>query len=584
MKHLKYIILIFVTLSAVSCEDDWLKIRPLSIYSPESLYIDAKGFEGLLVTLRSNLREEYVTSGFMPFKWEYITTDLAVHGVRVLHHNLDTELLPTITSNNDVHDCWKIAFGAIRNANVVISRVDQVDMPQADRNRILAEGYFHRSFWYYRLVHQYGDVPFMSKEYTAPKIDFNSHSRKTILDRIQSDMEFAVTWLPEQVVPGAVNRGAGNHLLTKIYLANSAFDKAVISATAVINGGFSLMRNRFGVVAGNPHFNVIWDLHQKENKSIPENKEVILVYQDKYGLPGASPAGTKSMRTYTPAWHGNLMRDPAGKPGMTDARGNWQIISLGRGNGNIRATNYHNYEIWTDPADLRCDPDTNWFPNSKLRYNHPASKYYGQIYDPKYTIPADTFQRYYPWPYYKLYVEDERVPDQPNGGHSDWYIFRLAETFLLRAEAHYWQGNLGSAAIDINEVRHRANASSVGAGEVSIEYILDERARELYAEEPRKTELTRIAYIMADNNLNGYDLTNFSNKNYFYDRVMDKNIFYRTNYNYGNNPYKISSYHVLWPVPAEEITSNQGGRINQNIGYDGAELNLPPLKTITDEQ
>jgi hypothetical protein len=59
-------------------------------------------------------------------------------------------------------------------------------------------------------------------------------------------------------------------------------------------------------------------------------------------------------------------------------------------------------------------------------------------------------------------------------------------------------------------------------------YILDERARELHAEEARETELTRIAYLMADNNLEGYRLDNFSGSNCWYDRVMDKIIFYQT--------------------------------------------------------
>src|SRR5690606_18957491 len=44
------------------------------------------------------------------------------------------------------------------------------------------------------------------------------------------------------------------------------------------------------------------------------------------------------------------------------------------------------------------------------------------------------------------------------GENGDWYIFRLAETFLLRAEAYYWKGDLASAAADINMVRERAQA------------------------------------------------------------------------------------------------------------------------------
>ena len=89
---------------------------------------------------------------------------------------------------------------------------------------------------------------------------------------------------------------------------------------------------------------------------------------------------------------------------------------------------------------------------------------------------------------------------------------------------------------------------------------------------------------MADNNLNGYSINNFSKKNYWYDRVMDKNEFYRAgNIIWGSNIYKLSPFHVLWPIPATAINSNTGGVINQNEGYIGFENNQAPL-TIIDEQ
>ena len=83
---------------------------------------------------------------------------------------------------------------------------------------------------------------------------------------------------------------------------------------------------------------------------------------------------------------------------------------------------------------------------------------------------------------------------------ADWYIFRIAETYLLRAEAYIWKGDAASlqkAADDVNAVRRRAGADELDASQMTIRMILDERARELYYEEPRKSELTRIAFIYA---------------------------------------------------------------------------------------
>jgi hypothetical protein len=346
------------------------------------------------------------------------------------------------------------------------------------------------------------------------------------------------------------------------------------------------MTDRFGVVAGDDRFNVIWDLHQKENKSIAANTEGILVCQDKYGFPDAEVGGgTSSMRNYAPVWwHRIYIKDADGKAACSDARGNWQIIALGRGVGYARPSNYVSYEVWEDcGADLRHDADTNWMPMIKVLHNNPESAYYGQPVVKDYTNPIDTFQSWFPWPHYKVYVEDEERSDRPNGGHSDWYIFRLAETYLLRAEAYVWKGEMDNAAADINKVRERALAPPVDPGDVTIEYILDERVRELYAEEPRKCELTRIAFMMAEINMNGYTLDNFHENNYVFDRIAAKNNFYNIGYTWGSNEFKIGPHHALWPIPQDVIDDNQGGVINQNKGYPGAENNVPPLTEIVEE-
>lgn len=63
------------------------------------------------------------------------------------------------------------------------------------------------------------------------------------------------------------------------------------------------------------------------------------------------------------------------------------------------------------------------------------------------------------------------------GSFRDEYVFRLAETYLLRVEAYLDKGDKQSAADDINAVRNRAHATPVTPNEVDIDYILDERAR-----------------------------------------------------------------------------------------------------------
>ena len=132
-------------------------------------------------------------------------------------------------------------------------------------------------------------------------------------------------------------------------------------------------------------------------------------------------------------------------------------------------------------------------------------------------------------------------------------------------------------------MRTRAGCSPYTQADIGT--ILDERARELYYEEPRKTELTRIAYQMAKSgksyNGKSYSLNNFATANFFYDRIVDKNVFYGKNIkNVRGDAYTISPYHVHWPIPRPAILANSFGQINQNIGYAGSETNKAALDVI----
>lgn len=74
-------------------------------------------------------------------------------------------------------------------------------------------------------------------------------------------------------------------------------------------------------------------------------------------------------------------------------------------------------------------------------------------------------------------------------------MFRLAETYLIRVEAYLGTGDKTKAAEDINAVRSPANASPVLDGHVTINYILDERMRELGIEEKRRLTLSRLNMV-----------------------------------------------------------------------------------------
>jgi len=249
MKRNILLILITTVLLTFGCTEEWLKPDPLSFFAPESALNSKEGMEALIVTMNSRLRDEYASTDNHNLLYEWNCADFCVYGPPPASslHNLETQLTPTSGQKFQL-EYWSRAFDGIKDANIIISRIDEVEFStEADKNEILSKGYFSRAYWYYRLVHQYGDVPFISGEINSPRLDFYTHSREAILKKITEDLEFAVQWLPEDVKPGDVNRAAGSFLLTKCYLALREFDKAISEASKVIDGGkYHLMTERFG--------------------------------------------------------------------------------------------------------------------------------------------------------------------------------------------------------------------------------------------------------------------------------------------------------------------------------------------------
>jgi len=591
MKKINLLIIVLFFPLFFSCsEDEWLKTEPLSFFTPEDVFVDEAGFESGLVVCRKEMNAE--NHGYFPnsnyIATEYAYTDLAV-ALRQSDFNKNT---PSYSYRQTTLTLFLNGYGYIKNANTVISKIDDIEWDDKTiRNRILSEALWFRAYWYYRLVNAYGDIPWVGGLLTDVKLDYKSTTRWAILEQLQKDLEYAVEWLPDNAAnTGDITKGAANHLLTKVYLAECDFDKAIEAATAAING-HPLMKARFGEDMTNNYHNLLWDLHRVNNKNISSNTETIYATVDR---TDASPetwfnaVGTYSMRIYTPSYW--KVQDSEGQRAC-----NWSTPAgdtLGIGNGDIRPNYFANYELWNDETytwettpDMRRS-DSNWIEMGKSiseiitdREGSPNNgeplnkKYYGSL--------ADTVDTWYSWPHYKTYVPTEHYRT-PQGGQGDWYIFRSAGTYLLRAEAYFYKGQLAEAAADINKVRERSNAPLIDASDVTLDYIFDERARELYTESPRHSEMVRVSYILAKLGSDGYSLQNISESNWYYDRVIKYNSYYRDGYTFWGNTASLSPSNMLWPVPQSAITANTLGRINQNIGYEGSEYNEAPLETIPD--
>ena len=167
-----------------SCKEEWLDTKAMSFYTPDNVYVDADGFYASITTCERNARHEYFGDG-APILTEMIQADICVEGTTDKagpQMDMDTSLLPDANLNNTdrtkVGWYWYEGFKGIKYANVVISRIDNAKWTnEAERNAVLGAAYFQRAYRYYKLTHQFGDVPYIDWEIQEPKLDFYSYDR-----------------------------------------------------------------------------------------------------------------------------------------------------------------------------------------------------------------------------------------------------------------------------------------------------------------------------------------------------------------------------------------------------------------------
>src|SRR3546814_261922 len=142
-------------------------------------------------------------------------------------------------------------------------------------------------------------------------------------------------------------------------------------------------------------------------------------------------------------------------------------------------TDFFLYDLW----ESDWDNDLRNAPHNIVRdlvYTNPASAWYGKsaVENPGATLIEQPW-RWYPHPSKittpgqhpdGVYVDKSLGTIKNTAGalYRDRYMMRLAETYLLRAEAYLGKGDNQHAADDINEVRLRSNATPVAPGDVTL--------------------------------------------------------------------------------------------------------------------
>jgi len=591
MKKTYITLLGIALLTLASCDDNsFLEENPKYFYTTENAFSTAAQVDQVLVACYSHIRTMYCmteenTTAFA-FRAGNGTDMFDVATIRRGNRFNDYGILNS--ENSVFYTNYSHWYQLIYKANLALyaAELPQISWDSAaDKAYAEAQARFFRAWAYRNLGELYGGVPIVTEISTTPRYDFKRSTRLETYQFAIDELEAIINDLPETTsTQGRLVRGAAQHTLCQLYLdkglaienggsgdAQAAYKKAIEYGNAVIDGStYKLMTQRFGsrktenptyyfanstadqtsdhlyTKAGvNTEGNVIWDLFQEGNQNYQEgNKEAIWVSEIDYTAykteDGSSKLGYSRQ-------FGPVFRDPMSKV----CTGTLEDVG-GRGIVQVMPTMYTRDVVYDGKyaTDLRNS-------EAALRRtfvgNVASNEYYGKVipwsvlYRDGQGTDAVNAAKTQVFPVSCKIATDKYtgLSDGENRSNlfRDEYLIRLPETILLRAEAKMRSGDKSGAAADINLLRARAQCSyMVTAGDVNVDLILDERARELVYEETRWNTLLRMGGTVAVDRIKKYA---------YWD---DPRTTLTTNFN-------------LWPIPQTIIDTNKDVKIDQNPGW-----------------
>ena len=586
----KYLILsMFAAFLLTGCnEDKFLEEKPLDFNSASNSYETAADYDAAITELYFLTREEFYTTydrttDLSKFADMWITAD-------PLKSNVVADLSP---SGAMAKFYWDENYKLIAQANTVISRLPNSSKLTDDEKKVYeAKARFFRALAYRTLVLLYGDVPLQLEEVSTPKTDFVRESKDKVKAQVVEDLEFAAANLPEinTVKDGEISKPAANMLLAEMYLATGDNDKAINAASAVINNpNLALMQNRFGSQAKEDG-DVFYDLFRPNNQNRASgNTEGIWVIQFETNIEGGGNNTSHFFWNPGSFWGERFFAPQVDKFQIIKPDGtklqlfNWPIGDMtgGRGIGTHYATNHLYNEIWADDFDDMRNSEYNWPRRFKIHRtnvldDNPELKAAmpDGYFDLENTVLPDGwsmetgfaggvaattqlpnrfmcgYSTKMTTPFHHpdaQYQNKETYQLAGTGGktYTDQYFFRLAEAYLLRAEAYVNKGDKNKAADDINELHRRAHAKPCTADQMNLDYILDERLRELTCEEKRRLTLSRVGKLA--------------------ERIKKYNPYFSAAYSADNKDY--DAHFDLLPIPLSAIQANKDAKLEQNPGY-----------------
>ncbi|MBU2996679.1 RagB/SusD family nutrient uptake outer membrane protein [Cellulophaga baltica] len=497
-----------------SCnDDDFLDLDPETFYTIDNVFSTGVQVEQSLITLYDYDRTLRTSTSFNGIIQGKGTDVMVTPGFRSGLHFSDYSSINA--ENSYLRNLFNYHYSIIASANTTISAadIDGIEFESEETKAyVLAQARFFRAKIHGQLAQLFGNVGIVDESASEPRYDYEQSTRAEVYQFAIDELEAILDDLPETAAePGKVVKGAAQHYLSEFYLSlgtetgdSDDFDKSIEYATDLIDGGvYSLMTDRFGSRIEEEGKDVYWDLFRKGNINYSDgNNESIWAYQMDYD---AYVAGDENAATEYPRYWGPVWRQIAGVDGTAEDVG-------GRGVAYYTPTDLSETIIWEDAVSAGDLRNSEANITRTIYYNDPADEYaevYGTVVPQEAIDQAKSELEGAIYPIFQRFTTDQ-FEGLDNGEDRsnlfiDRYAIRLSETILVRAEAHFRKGETQLAADDINIIRNRAQCDVLAtAGTVDIDYILDERARELLGEESRWNTLLRMGGTVAVDRIRTY--------------------------------------------------------------------------------
>ncbi len=546
---LQYIVLLVMISGLVAC-DDYLEEEFYGVSADNSLTQD--NADQLVAGAYKGLRDVYKN-----YKLIFSGTDMFTSQNDVRSNNDLNDYFGLNDGNGEAGDYWKHNYNMIADANIVVNRFENQiswdDSRLGDRDYGIAQARALRALGFYNLAKHFGGVVLNLEETTTIRSDYARSSEEETFTQIITDLEAAIPNLQDNPQTGRISRRAAQHLLADVYLtrAYKSFGSSADFSTAAdlaeeAIGSYDIRSQTYAEVfdlANQVNPEVLFAVQYGENGTNDDRnntKHSVFMnnVNDYVGIGRNNQYGANDTGLMPTPRFFELLADNDTRDAATLHRVLFADEEIAAENNLVNEaiavgdTIIYYPKTALDATELTDKLNRYWvYQPDQYLFGLPDDVA-GALYEYSKNVNRTNF------PIFKKF--DDVNIDAAEGGSRDTFVFRVAETHLIAAEAYLGAGNSASGLQHLNIVRERATGVANHYTELTLDTILDERGIELAGEEDRWAVLKRSGKL--EERINLYN-----------PHIVDHGAF-------------DASIHLLRPIPASEIGLSDGS-LAQNPGY-----------------